>query len=516
MHSNAEAGALVDNLQTRALLLARGLNKSFPGVRALRDVNFDLYPGEVHGLVGANGAGKSTLIRVLAGATRPESGSIMLSGRSMQYDDPRKTRSLGISIIYQEINIAPEMTAMANVFLGNPLRSGPFIDYRRMKQRFLQLSKQVGLKIAPLGKAGALSAANQQMIQIMRALQSAHSILIMDEPTAALGPFERNKLYDLMKRLRDQGAAILLVSHDLDEILSLSGRVSVMRDGRLVATDEATAWNKDKLVRSMLGDVHLAPAKPPTKRRRQPILRVDGVSLGRRVANIGFTLHRGEVLGIAGLVGAGRSELLRVIAGAERGATGLITINGADRNLPRSVREAVGWGIALVPEERKTQGLILDLPAMSNILITDLGRVSNHCIINKTVMQKSASALARRVGYRIDRLRTTARSLSGGNQQKLVIAKWLHRRPQILLLDEPTRGIDIGSKQEIFRTIRELADEGMGVVLVSSDLEEVVDNADNILVMARGRKIASLPKDEASVHRILELIFAVEQRADDA
>jgi ABC-type sugar transport system ATPase subunit len=240
------------------------------------------------------------------------------------------------------------------------------------------------------------------------------------------------------------------------------------------------------------------------------------VSLGRRVADVGFTLHRGEVLGIAGLVGAGRSELLRVIAGAERGATGVISIHGIERRLPRSVREAIGLGIALVPEERKTEGLILDLPAMSNMLITNLGAVSKRSIISKAAMQKASSALARRVGYRTDRLRTTARTLSGGNQQKLVIAKWLHRRPGILLLDEPTRGIDIGSKREIFRTIRELADDGMGVVLVSSDLEEVVDNADNVLVMARGRKVASLAKDEASVHRILELIFAAERRSGDA
>ncbi len=497
-----------------APLLATGISKSFPGVHAVRDVDFDLRAAEIHGLVGANGAGKSTFIRVLAGATRPDKGSIAINGRPRGFDDPREARIAGVAIIYQELTIVPEMTALSNVFLGSLMHAGPFISRRRMRRRYHELSQSVGLSVPPHRKAGALSVASQQMLEIMRALQARHNVLIMDEPTASLGPVERERLYALMRRLRAEGTSIIFISHDLDEVLLLCDRVSVMRDGRLVATNAAADWTKASLVQGMLGDIEIMAASHRPIGNRPEVLRVAGLSAGRQVADVGFTLHCGEVLGIAGLVGAGRTEILRALAGVDPSATGKIRIDDVERPLPRHVREAVALGIALVPEDRKTQGLVLGRTAASNILLADLDAVSTAKVLRRATLRHTARSLARRVGYSLARLDTTARTLSGGNQQKLVIGKWLHRQPRILLLDEPTRGIDVGSKQEIFRTIRDLADGGMSVVLVSSDLEEIVDNCDAVMVIARGRRIGMLCRAEASVRRILDLIFAVEGLAD--
>ncbi len=490
----------------------RNVSKSFPGVQALRKVSFVLETGEVHGLVGANGAGKSTFIRMLSGASTPDTGDIEVQGLPISFEDPRAQRDNGIAAIYQELTIIPEMSALSNVFLGEVPNRWFIVDRRGMEKRFRELAQWMGVNISPHVKANTLSVANQQMLEIMRAVHAEHDVIIMDEPTAPLGPFERSRLYDLIKRLKENNVSIIFISHDLDEVLRLCDRVSVMRDGQLIETRRSAAWTKDTLVKSMLGDVQIVRGRKRDRENVKQLLRIHNLSLPGKISGISFELGEGDVLGIAGLVGAGRTEVLRSIAGLEPLAEGRMTINGQERPWPSSVRGAVQRGIALAPEDRKREGLVLSRSALCNLLLADIGSVSKGPVISPRARRAAAAVLARNIGFNPDRLDSDALHLSGGNQQKLVIGKWLHRRPRILLLDEPTRGIDLGAKQEIFQTIRSLSDQGMGVILVSSDLEEVVEHADRVLVMARGKPIATLDSHEASVERILNLIFAVENR----
>lgn len=493
-----------------AVVRLRHVSKSFPGVQALRDVSFELLAGEVHGLVGANGAGKSTMIRMLSGASTPDSGEIEVGGAPLVNDDPRHLRAAGISAIYQELTIIPEMTALSNAFLGGaPTRWG-LTDLARMRARYAELSSWMGVSVGPNVKAGTLAIASQQMLEIMRAVLAEGRVLIMDEPTAPLGPFERERLYDLIRRLRSRGVAIIFISHDLDEVLRLCDRISVMREGRLVATRPASSWSKDSLVQAMLGDANIERPAPRLQQKRPPMLSVQRLTVPDRVADINFDLAMGEVLGVAGLVGAGRSETLRAVAGAEPGSSGYLELDGAVLPWPQDVRTAIAQGIVMAPEDRKRQGLVLTRSALSNLVLADMGAVARGPLIDIKRRRTVGQDLARRLDYNPARLDAEALTLSGGNQQKLVIGKWLHRKPRVLLLDEPTRGIDLGAKQEIFHAIRKLSDQGMSVILVSSDLEEVVEHSDRVLVMARGRQIATLGAAEASVERILNLIFEVE------
>jgi ABC-type sugar transport system ATPase subunit len=404
------------------------------------------------------------------------------------------------------------MSALSNVFLGEVPNRWFIVDRRGMEKRFRELAQWMGVNISPHVKANTLSVANQQMLEIMRAVHAEHDVIIMDEPTAPLGPFERSRLYDLIRRLKENNASIIFISHDLDEVLRLCDRVSVMRDGQLIETRRSAAWTKDTLVKSMLGDVQIVRGRKRERENVKPLLRVHNLSLPGKVTGISFELGEGDVLGIAGLVGAGRTEVLRSIAGLEPLADGRMTIDGQELPWPSSVRDAIRHGIALAPEDRKREGLVLSRSALCNLLLADIGSVSKGPVISAGARRAAAALLARKIGFNPDRLDSDALHLSGGNQQKLVIGKWLYRRPRILLLDEPTRGIDLGAKQEIFQTIRGLSDQGLGVILVSSDLEEVVEHADRVLVMARGKPIATLDSHEASVERILNLIFAVENR----
>jgi ABC-type sugar transport system ATPase subunit len=485
-------------------------------VQALRGINFELLSGEVHGLVGANGAGKSTFIRMLSGASQPDAGEIEVQGSPLLFEDPRLQRGLGIAAIYQELTIIPEMSVLSNAFLGKVPSRFFVTDRRRMERRFAELSRWMGLNIPPHVNAGTLSVANQQMIEILRAVQTDQNVLIMDEPTAPLGPYERARLYDLIGRLKENGVAIIFISHDLDEVLKLSDRVSVMREGQLVETRIASKWTKDTLVQAMLGDVQIVAGKKRAHATDEELLHVGNLALPGRLFGLSFGLHQGEILGIAGLVGAGRTEVLRCIAGAEPSAVGAMRFAGMDCPWPRTIREAIGRGIVLAPEDRKRQGLVLSRSAQSNLMLADLPAVATGSVIDRNKARSRGEALARQLGFDPKRLDAETLNLSGGNQQKLVLGKWLNRKPKILLLDEPTRGIDLGAKQEIFQAIRRLSDEGMGVILISSDLEEVVEHSDRVLVMARGRQIDVLDGRDATVERILNLIFAVESRAVEA
>ena len=486
-------------------LSVREVSKRFPGVQALSGISLDVFAGEVLGLVGENGAGKSTLIKIMAGVESADDGEIV---RSASLEDPA-----GIAVIYQELAIVPAMSAVSNVFLSDPPRRGLRIDRKVMRERFRELAGSLGARIDPNAEAGSLSVAQQQTLEIMRALARRHRVLIMDEPTASLGAEEREHLYRIVGRLKAQGTAVVYISHDLDEVLRLCDRIAVMRDGRLVRVGPGSVWSKHGLVEAMVGDAE-AP-QPPVRARptATPAMTVEKLRVSRSSLPISFTLHRGEILGIAGLVGSGRTRLLRALFGANPEASGRMIVGKRTSKLPLTVRAAVAQGLALVPEDRKGQGLVLGLPGYENMTLTDLGATSTMSIVSRARQLAEAVRLARFLGFSANRLRSPARQLSGGNQQKLVIGKWLHKRPAVLLLDEPTRGIDVHAKSEVFRTVRQLSYDGMSVILVSSELEELVDNCDRILVMSRRHLIGEVMAAEASVNRLLAAIFAVDKDA---
>jgi ABC-type sugar transport system ATPase subunit len=491
---------------------AQAIDKSFLGVRALHHVDFDLRTGEVHGLVGENGAGKSTLVKIITGAYEADAGVVEAFGHEVRQGDPRAQRRAGIAAIYQEPAIIPEMSAAANVFLGRPRRRGPFVSRSDTRLAFRQLTGRLGLTIDPDARASSLSVASQQMLEIMRALAADHRILIMDEPTASLGPAERERLYQTIRGLREAGVAIIYVSHNLDEVLALCDRVSVMRDGDLVETEAVEHWTKAKLVTAMLGHVLL---KPPAQRRTIPedeVLRVEGLTIPGVLEDVSFALRRGEVLGLAGLVGSGRTELMRALAGADGNAQGRLFVRGQERPWPRNVRSALALGIALAPEDRKSQGLVLSLSGAANVWLTDMRAVASGPVVRERRRLARAAEIMRRFGFDVSRLREPAGSLSGGNQQKLVVGKWVHRRLDVLLLDEFTRGIDVGAKAEMLALVARLAAEGVSIIIVSAELEELVEGSDRVLVLARGRVIGELGPADASVERILRLVFEVEEQ----
>jgi ribose transport system ATP-binding protein len=494
----------------RVVLRARGVQKSFPGVRALRAVDFDVRPGEVHGLVGENAAGKSTLIKILTGAHTPDAGEIEAFGRRVRSGDPRARRLSGIGAIYQEAAVVPEMSAAANVFLGRPRRRGWLVSRRATHRAFRELGARVGLTIDPDVRAGSLSIAHQRMLEIMRGLVADHRILIMDEPTASLGPAERALLYETIAGLRRAGVAIVYVSHDLDEVLALCDRVSVMRDGDLVVTDAVQRWTKESLVRAMLGR---ACVPPPRERvvAGEEVLRVAGLTVPGALEDISFSLRRGEILGVAGLVGSGRTQLLRALAGADGGMAGRLVISGREHRWPRSVREALALGIALVPEERVAQALVTSLSGAANVWLTNMRSVADGPVLREHRRLQAAETVMRPLAFDVTRLREPAGFLSGGSQQKLVVGKWLHRLPAVLLLDEFTRGIDVGAKAELLVLVRRIAAQGTSMIIVSSELEELAETADRVVVLARGRLVGELGWADASVERILRLVFAVEE-----
>jgi ABC-type sugar transport system ATPase subunit len=495
-HSPTRTGAAV-------LAAARNISKQFPGVRALHHVDIDLYGGEIHGLVGGNGAGKSTLIKIMTGAETPDEGTIEVP----QLDADGRG---GIAAIYQELTIVPHMSVLSNVFLGRQPRLGPFLRYRVMRSIYDQIAADLGSSIDPRALAGSLSVANQQLVEIMRALAAEHRVLIMDEPTSSLGATERDHLYKIIRQLRTQGTGILYISHNLDEVIDLCDRISIMRDGRLLATEQTGAWNKQRIVEVML--TAMPPKQQVSKRHTgtSMALQVEHLRPAGAAADISFSLRQGEILGIAGLVGAGRTEILRALAGADPGAEGELLRNERRGPVPQTVRQALALGIALVPEDRKGQGIVGCLSGTENITLTDLPAVSTAGFSSRARREAIALRIAQSLRLAQDRLQVAAQTMSGGNQQKVVIGKWLHRRPDILLLDEPTRGIDVGAKAEVYGTIRSLAQTGLSMLVVSSELEELVENCDRILVVSQGRLIGELDGPTATTDRIFEMIFVVE------
>jgi ABC-type sugar transport system ATPase subunit len=500
-----------------------GVSKRYGATAALTGIDLDVPAGTIHALVGENGAGKSTLLGILAGRVEPTEGEVRVFGEPATFGSPRAAHAAGIVAIYQELTIVPALSAVANVFLGQTLARHGLLSERVMRERFRALCERLNVSIAPDVPARRLSVADQQLLEIMRALQAQARIILFDEPTAPLAPPEREGLFRVMRDLRADGVTMLFVSHNLDEVLDLADDVTVFRDGRRTQSGPAAEQTKTSLIAAMLGDAgHDAVAASATdgsgtvRRRRaarSELLRVQDVTVRGALAGARLTVHAGEIVGIGGLVGSGRSTLLRALAGLVRPAEGEMFVAGVPVRWPRTVRESLRHGIALLPEDRKDQGLVLGRSAMENITLAALDKVARGTVISERSMRRAATAAAEPYGFDPRRLDETARNLSGGNQQKLLLARWAHRPPRVLLADEPTRGIDVGAKAEILDTLRGLAAQGLAVVLVSSELEEVAAIADRVVVLSHGRHAGELDGAERpiTVKDILHVGFEVRE-----
>lgn len=501
----------------------RGVNKTFGVTQALIDINLEVKTGTIHALVGENGAGKSTALGVLAGRVAATSGDVEVFGRALPSERPRESRRLGVAAIYQELTIAPELSAEANVFIGQPISRFGVLSTRQMRARYEELCAQLGVPSVPSSTpAGRLSIADQQLVEIMRAMASDAQLFLFDEPTASLGEAERRGLLGLLRRLRAEGRTIVFVSHNLDEVLEVADEVTVFRNGRLVSTSARADVTKEDVIHSMLGDQadarllrgledHSAPsAAPANPRSKTPLLRVEDLSLPGALEGISFLVYPGEILGLGGLVGCGRTSVLRSLAGLEPRATGRMWIDGDEVQWPRSVRRALALGLALAPEDRKNQGLVLEMPAETNVAMSNLARVASGGWISQARLRAAAREAVLPFGFNPDRVGEYPARLSGGNQQKLLLARWRYSEPRILLADEPTRGIDIGAKQDVLGALRDMADRGLAVMLVSSELEELVASCDRVDVLSEGRLAGRLDRttDQLSVSAILEKAFS--------
>lgn len=523
--------------------------KTFPGVTALAGVELRIQNGTVHGLVGQNGSGKSTLIRILAGAERPDPGAeVELLGRRIDRFAPQVAQAAGVAVIYQELSIVPNLSAMENVFLEHLPRKHGLVARKEMRRQFYELASRLSLDVAPDARAGDLSVAHQTLVEVMRAVRKRAGLVIMDEVTASLGSDERDSLYRLIERLRAGEISVVFVSHDLDEVLHICDHVSVLREGQLAGSRPRSEWDKASLVAHMLGaevagllgTPLLAPSqrtqrlrarageldistqsRPATGERgpaaatsasgEQSALQVVDMSIEGRLGPISLDLRAGEVTGIAGLVGSGRSTLLRGLGGAVPVSSGEMRVDGRAVRWPKSVSGAIAQGIALVPEDRKTDGIIPDMSVYDNVTISDLRVVSRYLTLTSSRSLEGTRAALEGLDFR-GVPTAPINTLSGGNQQKCLLARWLHRPMRILLLDEPTRGIDIAAKEEELETIAQIAAAGVAIALVSSELEELLATSDRILTFTKRKRIEELPASEWTLEGLLHRLFETRVR----
>lgn len=489
---------------TAPLLEMRAISKSFPGVQALQDVELVLHAGEVLALVGENGAGKSTLVRILAGAERMDSGEILLDGAPVRIESPTDAMARGIRVIYQEFNLVRQLSVMENVFLGKePTRRG-LVDYRRMESECREILKRIACDTDPRTPVGRLSVAEQQLVEIAKALSEDARILVLDEPSATLSENELERLFGLIRQLREQGVGMIYISHRLEEIFEIADRVTVLRDGRNAATAPTSDLTRDDVVRHMVGR-QLDEFIPRTVPHAADVaLSVEGLTRTGSFYDVNLTVRAGEIVAIAGLVGSGRTEVARAIFGADRFDSGRVYVHGQLANI-RCPQDAIRLGIGLATEDRKQQGLVLGMGVAANITMADLRAVSRAWFILRAHEAMAAQAYVDALRIRTPSLRQLVRLLSGGTQQKVVLAKWLFTRCKILILDEPTRGIDVGTKSEIYMLMNRLCDEGHAVLMISSELPEVLGVAHRIYVMREGRVVGELSREAATQELIMHL-----------
>ena len=491
---------------TDALLQMTGIVKAFPGVLALGGVDLDVRAGEVHCLLGQNGAGKSTLIKVLSGFHQPDEGTIAWQGEEASFSTPAKAIDHGVATIYQELDLVPHLDVAENIFLGHEVARAGFTQRGRAHQLARELLARLGHpEIAPTRIVGDLSPAKQQIVSLARALSRETRLLILDEPSAVLDQEEVGNLFRVIRDLTADGVAVVYISHRLEEIRKIGDRITVLKDGSTVATGLAVADTPtSKLIKLMTGRSieYVFPSRSKEPRAHgTPVLEVRDLALAGVFTNVDLTVHAGEIVGLAGLVGAGRSEIIETLYGARRASAGTVTVEGRKLR-PGSVQQAVRAGVGLAPEERKSQGLLLDEAVFKNITVSSMRRFARLGFLNRAEERKQATELTTSLDVRPTGVTRAARTLSGGNQQKIVLARWLMRDCRVLLLDEPTRGVDVGARSEIYQLIRSLADRGVAAVVVSSEIEEVLGLADRVLVVREGQVVhesAATAIDEAGV-----------------
>jgi ribose transport system ATP-binding protein len=492
------------------LLQMSGIVKVFPGVRALDGVDLDVRPGEVHALLGQNGAGKSTLIKVLAGAHQPDEGAITWLGEPVRLSNPVAAMKIGVATIYQELDLVDGLSVAENIFLGHEDTNAGCTRPGATRAAARDLLRRLGHADIPPGReVGRLSAAGKQIVSMARALSHDARLIVMDEPSAVLDSGEVDNLFRVIRDLTGEGVAVVYISHRLEEIREIGDRVTVLKDGRTVATSLPVADTPTaELIRLMTGRSieFVFPETDSSGTLGDPVLQVDGLSRPGEFTDVTFTVRAGEIVGLAGLVGSGRSEILETLYGARKASAGKVTVDGKALR-KGSVRAAVGAGVGLAPEERKSQGLLLDQSVTRNISLASLGRFARSGFVRRGDEHAAAKQQAETLDVRPSGVDRAVRTLSGGNQQKVVLARWLLRGCRVLLLDEPTRGVDVGARSEIYALIRRLADDGVAVVVVSSEVPEVLGLADRVLVISEGRIVHEGPAAAIDEHRVLDLVM---------
>ena len=517
MHGDelSRSGAATLASAREPILRLESVGKRFPGVVALRDVSFEIARGSGHVLLGENGAGKSTLINLLAGVFQPDDGSIWFDGAPYRPDSPLEAFKAGIRVVHQELNLLPNLSVAENLLFEQlPSRRG-LVNFREMNRRAAELLAEVGLDVAPTMEVGRLGVAQMQLIEIAKSLCHESKLLVLDEPTASLTAGEVDRLFEILRRLKAKGVTTLYISHRLEEIYEVGDCVTVLRDGQHVTTRALAGLSIPGIVQFMVGrtlvDQGAISAAAPLGGEA---LGVTGLKLTGDSPDISFSVGKGEIVGIGGLVGSGRTEAVRAIFGADPKAAGQIRIEGEEVEIT-SPRQAVSHGLCLATEDRKGQGLLLEMSCAENTTITDLERNSRRGLVARGIENDASARLVKDLAIKTPSIHQSVRTLSGGNQQKVVIAKWLFRGPKVLIFDEPTRGIDVGAKAEIYELLRGLAAEGKGILVVSSDLPELMAICHRILVFSKGRIAGEVPRDQFDQHRILSLAYQEYGRVRD-
>lgn len=486
------------------VLAARGITKNFSGVQALKDVSFSLRAGEIHALVGENGAGKSTLIKILSGVHQPDAGELWMNGTRIRLRDPRHAQSLGIATIFQEPLVFPDLSALENLFVGFYPRQRGRIDWGAMRRRAEEVMGLLGAELPLLDRAARLSAAQRQLLAAARALLQDARVLILDEPTSSLSDQDAQRLFAVVRQLRERGIGVIYISHRLEEVFRLADRVTVLRDGEHVATCPISEITPDQLIRHMVGR-SVASLFPKREVPIGPVaLEVERMRLAGVVEEASFVVRRGEIVGMFGLVGSGRSELAQMLVGILPHDGGTVRIDGVPRRF-RGPWDAIACGLYYVPEDRQRQGTILPLSVAHNLTLSVLGRLSRLGMVRQQAEHRLAARCIEQLRVRASGTAAPVASLSGGNQQKVVLGKALVSEPRILVLDEPTRGIDVQAKAEIHRLMGDLAEQGLAILLISSELPEVIGMSDRVLVMHRGRLAGELSRQEATRERVMAL-----------
>ena len=485
------------------ILSLKNISKEYPGVKALDNVSISFEKGEVHALVGENGAGKSTFIKTISGAIQPTSGTIEYEGRTYERMQPSQAIDMGIAVVYQELIQFEAMSVADNIFMGVKDESGLILNDKERQRRATELLKEFDCQVSPTALIRELSIANRQIIELAKAMVKKAKVIIMDEPTAAITVSEQEKLFELVDRLKANGVTVIYISHRLDELFRICDRVSILRDGQYVATKHITETSKQELINFMVGRElsNTYPEKRPAE--KEVVLSVKNLT-GNGVKNINFELHKGEILGFAGLVGAGRTELMHLIFGAAHKESGQILFKGQKKRL-NSPKDGMQAGVALIPEDRKFQGCFIDKPIYWNISISTIDSLTNAGVVDTKAEMQLAEEYKKRLKIKTPFLKQLTSGLSGGNQQKVVISKALASDPDILIFDEPTRGIDIGARYEIYLLMNELAEQGKSILMVSSDMEELLGMSERIIVLHEGEQTGELSKEEFTQEKVLAL-----------